>query len=104
LLLHHTEDEIRINAVARAVLFDQRIEPRATCRPTPLTLRALVVFRIGDCVRLLTLDPFDARALNEDRETAALVPDAISRLVHVVNLETRAADQVDQDRLMRRIG
>ena len=95
LLLHHAEDQIRVNAVARAVLPYERVEPRAARRPAPLAPLALAVARARRVGQYpLALDVVNARALDEGRDVAAFVPDTLRALVRLVNLHLRAADEV----------
>src|SRR5207248_72333 len=81
LLLHHAEDQIRVNAVARAVLPYERVEPRAARRPAPLAPPGLAVARARHVGKYpLALDVINARALDEGRDVAAFIPDALGGL------------------------
>src|SRR2546423_15624345 len=98
LLLHHAEDEIRIDAVTQSVLLNQSIESPAARRPTSLVLPLLRAVRVCDLRSSLACDPFIARLPEDDRHAGAFVPGAFARLANPVPPTARARDRTDRDR------
>src|SRR5438477_10125475 len=97
LLLHDAEDEVRVNALARAVLLDERVEAGAPRRPAPLAPAPAPARGVGHFVprELHALDVVNARALDEGRDVVAPVPDPFRPLVRLVHLHLRPAGEVN---------
>jgi hypothetical protein len=68
LLLHHAEDEVRVNVEPRAVLTNQAVNARAARSPAALAPLALhgCDFARAALDNPLPLDAVNARALDED--------------------------------------